>query len=78
MLPDDFPGATPAQKLFRWKRWLIDVRKRVPEMDDDAIAHIRAVLEDHQMRTRLPDEAIALLAEFRDRELGLGRYDDTR
>jgi hypothetical protein len=74
MLPEDFPGDTPEKKVFHWKQWLVDIRKRVPDMDDDAIANIRAALEDRQTRTRLPDEAIELLAEFRDRELGLGRY----
>jgi hypothetical protein len=74
MLPEDFPGDTPEKQVFHWKQWLVDIKKRVPDMDADTRRELRETLEDRQTRTRLPDEAIAVLAELRDFEHGLGKY----
>jgi hypothetical protein len=72
MLPEDFPGNTPENQVFHWKQWLLDIVKRVPDMDVGARNQLRETLEDRQTRTRLPDEAIAVLAAIRDLENGAG------
>jgi hypothetical protein len=69
MLPEDFPGSSPAEKVYHWKQWLLALREQVPDMDADTRTRIRTVLEDRQTRTRLPDDAIALLAALRECDL---------
>jgi hypothetical protein len=69
MVPHDFPGEAAAAKVYHWKRWLVMIRKELPRMDSAARSELRETLEDYQTRTRLPDEAIAVLAALRDLEM---------
>lgn len=62
MMLDEDVVAVSASSVYR----VLNHGKQLPSMDPEARAQLRAALEDYQTRTRLPDEAIYVLATLRD------------